>query len=127
MCINPDAHSVEGIADMHWGVCAARKGGLLRAQTLNALPLEAFENGYLTGVLQRVLTNFAVYASLQSLIKFSSTVFALPFALIGFFLALQTLDGPFPWTDLLLVLGCMVFARSAAMALTDTWTVTLMH
>ncbi|HQU38902.1 MAG TPA: helix-hairpin-helix domain-containing protein [Chitinophagales bacterium] len=43
MCINPDAHSVEGIADMHWGVCAARKGGLLRAQTLNALPLEAFE------------------------------------------------------------------------------------
>ena len=51
-----------------------------------------------------------------SLIKFSHTVFALPFALIGFFLALQTLDGPFPWTDLLLVLGCMVFARSAAMA-----------
>lgn len=51
-----------------------------------------------------------------SLIKFSHTVFALPFALIGFFLALQTLDRPFPWTDLLLVLGCMVFARSAAMA-----------
>ncbi len=50
------------------------------------------------------------------LVTFSHTVFALPFALIGF--TLGTLDaGRAPsWTDLLLVIGCMVFARSAAMA-----------
>ncbi|MCP9235513.1 UbiA-like polyprenyltransferase [Lewinella sp. JB7] len=50
-----------------------------------------------------------------SLVKFSHTVFALPFALLGFFLA--TLDrGDFSWYKLLLVLLCMIFARSAAMA-----------
>ena len=49
-----------------------------------------------------------------SLVKFSHTIFALPFALLGFFLA--TLDqGYLRWTTLLLVIGCMVFARSAAM------------
>jgi len=50
------------------------------------------------------------------LIKFSHTIFALPFALLGFFLAAHRLDAPFPWYLLLLVLLCMVFARSAAMA-----------
>ncbi len=54
-----------------------------------------------------------------SLILFAHTIFAMPFALIGFFLGLksmryQTLK---PWWELLLfVLLCMVFARSAAMA-----------
>jgi len=75
-----------------------------------------------------------------SLIKFSHTIFAMPFALIGFFLAVQRI---FHWTEsidvpgwhvtiyggsevpdsltgyiirFLLVLLCMVFARSAAMA-----------
>lgn len=51
-----------------------------------------------------------------SLIKFSHTIFALPFAMIGFCLAFVTTDAEFLFTDLLLVLGCMVFARSAAMA-----------
>jgi 4-hydroxybenzoate polyprenyltransferase len=78
-----------------------------------------------------------------SLIKFSHTVFALPFALIGFFLALISGNiqhghfnlneaiglGPKPFgydffehyggsiiTKLILVLLCMIFARSAAMA-----------
>ncbi len=51
-----------------------------------------------------------------SLIKFSHTVFALPFALLGFFLAVQHQGGAMPWPTLLLVLLCMVFARSAAMA-----------
>lgn len=51
-----------------------------------------------------------------SLIKFSHTVFALPFALVGFFLAVW-LDGhSFTWQKFLLVVACMVFARSAAMA-----------
>lgn len=48
------------------------------------------------------------------LIKFSHTVFALPFALIGFFLANSQFG--FDWGNLVLVLMCMVFARSAAMA-----------
>ncbi len=49
-----------------------------------------------------------------SLIKFSHTIFAIPFALIGFFLAAKSYD--FEWTTLLYVVLCMVFARSAAMA-----------
>ena len=49
-----------------------------------------------------------------SLIKFSHTIFAIPFALIGFFLAAKTYD--FEWITLLYVVLCMVFARSAAMA-----------
>lgn len=51
-----------------------------------------------------------------SLIKFSHTVFALPFACIGFVLGITKGNGEFAVQDLLLVLGCMVFARSAAMA-----------
>jgi len=60
-----------------------------------------------------------------SLIKFSHTIFAMPFAVIGFFLgatqiashlnpdpALQSEDE----VKLLLVIFCMIFARSAAMA-----------
>ncbi len=51
-----------------------------------------------------------------SLVKFSHTVFALPFALIGFFLAVQRDGYPFDWKVLALVLLCMITARNAAMA-----------
>src|ERR1700733_5614305 len=62
-----------------------------------------------------------------SLIKFSHTIFAMPFAMIGFFLGLRSIGISFhqkqqwnSWRVLgirfLLVIGCMVFARSAAMA-----------
>lgn len=51
-----------------------------------------------------------------SLVKFSHTVFALPFALIGFFLAIKLTENVFQWKIFLLVILCMVFARSAAMA-----------
>lgn len=51
-----------------------------------------------------------------SLIKFSHTIFALPFALIGFFLGTAQIGQPLSWRLLLLMLLCMVFARSAAMA-----------
>lgn len=75
-----------------------------------------------------------------SLIKFSHTIFAMPFALIGFFLALRYAPLLSMWeqatiwyeegvekrglnpvlgsylVDLLLVILCMIFARSAAMA-----------
>ena len=53
------------------------------------------------------------------LIKFSHTVFAMPFALIGFFLGIESLSpgGSFEGVRLfILVIACMVFARSAAMA-----------
>ena len=51
-----------------------------------------------------------------SLIKFSHTIFALPFALIGFTLAINQDEHNFSWYKLLFVILCMVFARSAAMA-----------
>ena len=51
-----------------------------------------------------------------SLIKFSHTIFALPFALIGFCLAIGQEGHDFSWIKLIGVLLCMVFARSAAMA-----------
>lgn len=51
-----------------------------------------------------------------SLIKFSHTIFALPFALIGFFLASEYYSYGFNWSTFFLVILCMVFARSAAMA-----------
>lgn len=53
--------------------------------------------------------------SFLSLVKFSHTIFALPFALLGFFLAVLD-QGKFHWSALLLIVLCMVFARSAAMA-----------
>ena len=51
-----------------------------------------------------------------SLVKFAHTVFALPFALIGFSLARNQMPGEFSIWLLLQVLLCMVFARNAAMA-----------
>ena len=49
-----------------------------------------------------------------SLIKFSHTIFAMPFALIGYFLAVK--DYSFSIDILVKVLLCMIFARSSAMA-----------
>lgn len=51
-----------------------------------------------------------------SLVKFSHTIFALPFAAVGFSLAVLHAEQPFRWELLICVLFCMVFARSAAMA-----------
>ncbi len=51
---------------------------------------------------------------LFELIRFSHTIFALPFALLAASLAWA--DEPFRWVDLAGILLCMVFARSAAMA-----------
>ncbi len=50
-----------------------------------------------------------------SLVKFSHTVFALPFAVIGFFLGVEHLGTTPDWTLFIKVVLCMVFARSAAM------------
>ncbi|MGN6509247.1 MAG: UbiA-like polyprenyltransferase [Chitinophaga sp.] len=51
-----------------------------------------------------------------SLVKFSHTIFAMPFAMTGFVMAVSWAGYSFSWTLLLLVVLCMVFARSAAMA-----------
>ncbi len=51
-----------------------------------------------------------------SLVLFAHSVFALPFAIIGFFLAIDTTPHGFDWLKLVLMLACMVFARNAAMA-----------
>lgn len=51
-----------------------------------------------------------------SLIKFSHSIFALPFAVIGFLLASTTSLASFNLEKFGLMLACMVFARSAAMA-----------
>ncbi len=50
-----------------------------------------------------------------SLVRFSHTIFAMPFALLGFFNAINTEGYYFTWRLLILVLLCMVFARNAAM------------
>ena len=68
--------------------------------------------------IARTLSNYL------SLVKFSHTVFALPFALVGFTLGIVhrlSLDPSWHWKAAFLpllvkVLLCMVFARSAAMA-----------
>jgi 4-hydroxybenzoate polyprenyltransferase len=56
---------------------------------------------------------------LLELVRFSHTLFALPFALLSAVLAWRGDDGPlshFRWLDLAGIVLCMVFARSAAMA-----------
>lgn len=51
-----------------------------------------------------------------SLVKFSHTIFAMPFALIGFSLAVNNSKIPFPLKLFVLILVCMVTARNSAMA-----------
>lgn len=51
-----------------------------------------------------------------SLVKFAHTLFALPFAFIGFFLAVRIENKEPDYFLALLVLLCMVFARNTAMA-----------
>ena len=49
------------------------------------------------------------------LVKFSHTIFAMPFALIAFTYALWSTEAEFSWWLLLQVVLCMVFARNVAM------------
>lgn len=51
-----------------------------------------------------------------SLIKFAHTIFAMPFALTAFFIAVSQQNTGTDWLKLVLVVLCMIFARSAAMA-----------
>lgn len=49
------------------------------------------------------------------LVKFSHTIFAMPFAMLGFFIGLHH-SNVFTWRIFILIVLCMVFARNAAMA-----------
>ncbi|GAB3903717.1 helix-hairpin-helix domain-containing protein [Larkinella knui] len=43
LSINPDAHEMAGFHDMHYGIAVARKGGLTKDMTFNALDLPEIE------------------------------------------------------------------------------------
>ncbi|MGA0555054.1 helix-hairpin-helix domain-containing protein [Larkinella sp. VNQ87] len=53
LSINPDAHEMAGFHDMHYGVAVARKGGLTRTMTFNALTLPEIAT-YLASRKQRI-------------------------------------------------------------------------
>ncbi len=61
-------------------------------------------------------SNVSIFKNYLSLVKFSHTIFAMPFALIGFFLAYRNSPTNFSWQLLGLVILCMIFARNAAMS-----------
>ncbi len=56
-----------------------------------------------------------IVAKYARLVRFSHTVFALPFALVGYVYALRSTGTGFGWLLLVEVVACMVFARNAAM------------
>ena len=51
-----------------------------------------------------------------SLVKFSHTVFSMPFAFIGFGLGVLAYSNQFKWISLVYMILCVIFARNAAMA-----------
>lgn len=64
---------------------------------------------------------FAKIGDYMGLVKFSHTIFAMPFALMAFVFALKTTEAQFSWILLLQIIGCMVFARNVAMGF-NRWT-----
>jgi 4-hydroxybenzoate polyprenyltransferase len=64
---------------------------------------------------------FSKIGDYMGLVKFSHTIFAMPFALMAFVFALKTTDTQFSWILLLQIVGCMVFARNVAMGF-NRWT-----
>lgn len=64
---------------------------------------------------------FAKIGDYLSLVKFSHTIFAMPFALMAFVFAIKTTEAQFSWILLLQIVGCMVFARNVAMGF-NRWT-----
>ena len=60
------------------------------------------------------MTMFRSLRLFLELIRFSHTIFAMPFALTSAALAWRT-SGRFDWLELVGILACLVFARSAAM------------
>jgi 4-hydroxybenzoate polyprenyltransferase len=72
-----------------------------------------FAEDHLHQAMNKIMKTVSNYSSL---VKFSHSLFALPFAMIGFFIAVSHPENHFdPWL-LVKVLACMVFARNAAMS-----------
>jgi 4-hydroxybenzoate polyprenyltransferase len=65
--------------------------------------------------LQFMDTLFKRIGSYFSLVRFSHTIFAMPFAIIGFAQAVSEKEYSFSLRLLLLIIICMIFARNAAM------------
>lgn len=42
--VNPDAHSIDGIHDIHYGIISARKGGLTKKMTWNTMSLQEIDS-----------------------------------------------------------------------------------
>ena len=63
--------------------------------------------------IQQFITKIGNYLSM---VKFAHTIFALPFALFGFFMAIDQPETELNWLLLFLVILCMFFARNAAMS-----------
>jgi 4-hydroxybenzoate polyprenyltransferase len=61
---------------------------------------------------KRFINEFGKY---YNLVKFPHTLFALPFALTAFTIAIKITGSHFTWLFLLQILGAMVFARNTAM------------
>lgn len=64
-------------------------------------------------MIQNIISKMKKYLSL---VTFTHTIFAMPFAFIGYFLAVTTTSYRFDWIKLGLMVLCMVFARNSAMA-----------
>ena len=64
---------------------------------------------------------FSKIGDYMGLVKFSHTIFAMPFALMAFVFALKSTEREFSWILLLQIIGCMVFARNVAMGF-NRWT-----
>jgi 4-hydroxybenzoate polyprenyltransferase len=64
-------------------------------------------------ILQKIPSRVGDYLSM---VKFAHTIFAMPFALVGFFMATSVEGGDLSWRLLLLVVVCMFLARNAAMS-----------
>ncbi len=74
-----------------------------------------FQNSFDTTTVNSAMPKITILNYL-SLVKFSHTVFALPFAVVGYFTAIEVNELSFDYILFGKVLLCMVFARNAAMA-----------
>ncbi len=48
LSINPDAHSIDGFADMYYGLQVGRKGGLTKSNNLNSMTLKEIDDYFAT-------------------------------------------------------------------------------
>jgi 4-hydroxybenzoate polyprenyltransferase len=74
-------------------------------------------NAQISLLLQLIMMNKrkSKIVNYASLVKFSHSIFALPFAVTGFFMASHYYAYDYEWIELLYVVLCMVLARNAAM------------